>query len=216
MRWEDSRVGSFPLHPKLPSQATDCEGVCGVRAGRPNGLTSPRFNHLLIPATSTSTAPQPPATFCTRFVYALPKSTPASTAQLASIPSHTFRRNCKMSATLLRSTPALRGALRAGAAKPVMGMASTQFVRGKATLPDLSCKSIYLLVSPEAFVLCDACDARGRPQQHQHANKVLAPGRRLRRTRASHFRPDHGAAPLQAPPDLRQRPQQRHRDPDRG
>lgn len=43
-----------------------------------------------------------------------------------------------MSATLLRSTPALRGALRAGAAKPVMGMASTQFVRGKATLPDLS------------------------------------------------------------------------------
>ncbi|POS72581.1 superoxide dismutase [Diaporthe helianthi] len=43
-----------------------------------------------------------------------------------------------MSATLLRSTPALRGALRASAAKPVMGMASTQFVRGKATLPDLS------------------------------------------------------------------------------
>ncbi|KAL1851105.1 Superoxide dismutase [Mn], mitochondrial [Diaporthe australafricana] len=43
-----------------------------------------------------------------------------------------------MSATLLRSTPALRGALRAQAAKPIMGMASTQFVRGKATLPDLS------------------------------------------------------------------------------
>ncbi|KKY29767.1 putative superoxide dismutase [Diaporthe ampelina] len=43
-----------------------------------------------------------------------------------------------MSATLLRSTPALRGALRAQAAKPVMGMASTHFVRGKATLPDLS------------------------------------------------------------------------------
>ncbi|KAG8164477.1 hypothetical protein KVR01_006395 [Diaporthe batatas] len=44
-----------------------------------------------------------------------------------------------MSATLLRSTPAMRGALRASsAAKPVMGMASTQFVRGKATLPDLS------------------------------------------------------------------------------
>lgn len=45
-----------------------------------------------------------------------------------------------MSSTLLRSTPALRGALRAGAAKPIMGMASTQFVRGKATLPDLSCE----------------------------------------------------------------------------
>ncbi|ROW17272.1 hypothetical protein VPNG_01402 [Cytospora leucostoma] len=43
-----------------------------------------------------------------------------------------------MSATLLRSTPALRGALRAGAAKSTLGAASTQFVRGKATLPDLS------------------------------------------------------------------------------
>lgn len=32
-----------------------------------------------------------------------------------------------------------------------MGMASTQFVRGKATLPDLSCKSTYLLVSSETF-----------------------------------------------------------------
>ncbi|KUI67112.1 Superoxide dismutase [Mn], mitochondrial [Cytospora mali] len=43
-----------------------------------------------------------------------------------------------MSTTLLRSTPVLRGALRAGAAKSAMGAASTQFVRGKATLPDLS------------------------------------------------------------------------------
>ncbi|CAN8104133.1 unnamed protein product [Discula destructiva] len=42
-----------------------------------------------------------------------------------------------MSSTLLRSTPALRGALRAGAVRPAMGMASTQFVRGKATLPDM-------------------------------------------------------------------------------
>ncbi|KAF3765366.1 hypothetical protein M406DRAFT_78195 [Cryphonectria parasitica EP155] len=45
-----------------------------------------------------------------------------------------------MSSTLLRSAPALRGALRAGASRPTVGlaMASTQFVRGKATLPDLS------------------------------------------------------------------------------
>ncbi|ROW04218.1 hypothetical protein VSDG_00936 [Cytospora chrysosperma] len=43
-----------------------------------------------------------------------------------------------MSATLMRSTATLRGALRAGSAKSAMGMASTQFVRGKATLPDLS------------------------------------------------------------------------------
>jgi len=43
-----------------------------------------------------------------------------------------------MSTTLLRSAaPALRGALRAGAMKPAAAMASTSFVRGKATLPDL-------------------------------------------------------------------------------
>ncbi|PSR77326.1 superoxide dismutase [Coniella lustricola] len=42
-----------------------------------------------------------------------------------------------MSSTLMRTTPALRGALRSAAARPAT-MASTQFVRGKATLPDLS------------------------------------------------------------------------------
>ncbi|KAH6623112.1 Manganese/iron superoxide dismutase [Chaetomium tenue] len=44
-----------------------------------------------------------------------------------------------MSSTLLRTVPALRGALRAsGAPKAVGAMASTSFVRGKATLPDLA------------------------------------------------------------------------------
>ncbi|KAK0663398.1 Manganese/iron superoxide dismutase [Cercophora samala] len=43
-----------------------------------------------------------------------------------------------MSSTLLRTVPALRGALRAsGAVKPAAALASTSFVRGKATLPDL-------------------------------------------------------------------------------
>ncbi|KAK1765389.1 Manganese/iron superoxide dismutase [Phialemonium atrogriseum] len=42
-----------------------------------------------------------------------------------------------MSATLLRTVPALRGALRAGAMKPAAALASTSFIRGKATLPDL-------------------------------------------------------------------------------
>lgn len=44
-----------------------------------------------------------------------------------------------MSATLFRSTPAIRSALRAGASKRAAGVASTSFVRGKATLPDLPC-----------------------------------------------------------------------------
>lgn len=43
-----------------------------------------------------------------------------------------------MSTTLLRTVPALRGALRAfRAIKPAAAIASTSFVRGKATLPDL-------------------------------------------------------------------------------
>ncbi|KAL2174093.1 Manganese/iron superoxide dismutase [Thermothelomyces heterothallicus CBS 202.75] len=43
-----------------------------------------------------------------------------------------------MSSTLLRTVPVLRGALRASAAPKMAGaMASTSFVRGKATLPDL-------------------------------------------------------------------------------
>ena len=42
-----------------------------------------------------------------------------------------------MSSTLLRTAPALRSALRATAIKPAAAMASTSFVRGKATLPDL-------------------------------------------------------------------------------
>jgi len=42
-----------------------------------------------------------------------------------------------MSAPLLRSSPALRSALKAGAAKRASTIASTSFVRGKATLPDL-------------------------------------------------------------------------------
>ncbi|KAG7111230.1 hypothetical protein HYQ44_009425 [Verticillium longisporum] len=41
-----------------------------------------------------------------------------------------------MSSTLLRSTPALRAALRTRAA-PAASLAGASFVRGKATLPDL-------------------------------------------------------------------------------
>jgi hypothetical protein len=58
-----------------------------------------------------------------------------------------------MSTTLLRTAPALRGALRASITKPAAAMASTSFVRGKATLPDLQCPStsplpIYVLLFP--------------------------------------------------------------------
>jgi len=42
-----------------------------------------------------------------------------------------------MSTTLFRTTPAVRSALRAGASKRAASVASTSFVRGKATLPDL-------------------------------------------------------------------------------
>ncbi|KFH41747.1 Superoxide dismutase [Mn]-like protein [Hapsidospora chrysogenum ATCC 11550] len=43
-----------------------------------------------------------------------------------------------MASTLLRTTPALRAGLRASAARPAAAaIASTTFVRGKATLPDL-------------------------------------------------------------------------------
>ncbi|KAM7221193.1 superoxide dismutase [Mn], mitochondrial [Rhypophila decipiens] len=42
-----------------------------------------------------------------------------------------------MSSVLLRTTPAVHGALRAGALRPAAAAASTSFVRGKATLPDL-------------------------------------------------------------------------------
>jgi Fe-Mn family superoxide dismutase len=44
-----------------------------------------------------------------------------------------------MSPTLLRTTPALRAGLRAAATRPALAaFSSTTFVRGKATLPDLS------------------------------------------------------------------------------
>lgn len=46
-----------------------------------------------------------------------------------------------MSSSLLRTTPLLRAGLRARAAKPLAAMATTSFTRGKATLPDLPCKS---------------------------------------------------------------------------
>ncbi|KEZ40734.1 hypothetical protein SAPIO_CDS8679 [Scedosporium apiospermum] len=42
-----------------------------------------------------------------------------------------------MSFSLLRTTPALRAALRAGAARPVAALSGTSFARGQATLPDL-------------------------------------------------------------------------------
>jgi len=42
-----------------------------------------------------------------------------------------------MSATLFRTSTATRSALRAGASKRAASVASTSFIRGKATLPDL-------------------------------------------------------------------------------
>jgi superoxide dismutase, Fe-Mn family len=49
-----------------------------------------------------------------------------------------------MSATLFRTSGAARAALRAGASKRAASIASTSFVRGKATLPDLPCKFIQM------------------------------------------------------------------------
>jgi Fe-Mn family superoxide dismutase len=45
-----------------------------------------------------------------------------------------------MASALLRSTPALRAGLRARST-PLAAMATTSFVRTKATLPDLPCKA---------------------------------------------------------------------------
>jgi Fe-Mn family superoxide dismutase len=46
-----------------------------------------------------------------------------------------------MSSKLFRAAPALRAALRTNAAPRMAGgIASTSFVRNKATLPDLPCK----------------------------------------------------------------------------
>lgn len=45
-----------------------------------------------------------------------------------------------MASALLRSTPALRAGLRARST-PLAAMATTSFVRTKATLPDLPCKT---------------------------------------------------------------------------
>lgn len=51
-----------------------------------------------------------------------------------------------MSSTLFRTVPALRGAIRAPAARTAAAaLASTTFVRGKATLPALSCMWIEIL-----------------------------------------------------------------------
>merc|ERR1712230_281774 len=46
-------------------------------------------------------------------------------------------KSISMSAALFRTSTAARSALRAGAPKKAAAMASTSFVRGKATLPDL-------------------------------------------------------------------------------
>lgn len=51
-----------------------------------------------------------------------------------------------MSSALLRTTA--RAGLRASVAKPMAQAASTSFIRGKATLPDLSCKLVSLVVFP--------------------------------------------------------------------
>merc|ERR1712000_655424 len=59
----------------------------------------------------------------------LPSTTPAN---------HLPRsKSITMATSLFRTAPALRAGLRASTAKPIAGMASTTFVRGKATLPDL-------------------------------------------------------------------------------
>ena len=56
-----------------------------------------------------------------------------------------------MSSTLLRTVPAVRGALRAAAVRPAASMASMTFVRGKATLPDLSCMTTLDLIASNLF-----------------------------------------------------------------
>jgi superoxide dismutase, Fe-Mn family len=49
-----------------------------------------------------------------------------------------------MASALLRSTPALRAGLRARST-PLAAMATTSFVRNKATLPDLPCTFSHTL-----------------------------------------------------------------------
>lgn len=46
-----------------------------------------------------------------------------------------------MSTTLFRTSSAAKSALRAGASKRAVSVATTSFIRGKATLPDLPCIS---------------------------------------------------------------------------
>lgn len=60
-------------------------------------------------------------------------------ALLTAVTKQQHRQTGAMSSTLLRTAPALRAALRSRAAAPAAVMASTSFVRGKATLPDLPC-----------------------------------------------------------------------------
>lgn len=56
-----------------------------------------------------------------------------------------------MSTTLLRTSTAARAALRASSSKRAASMASTSFIRGKATLPDLPCQ--FLPVFDRVFVI---------------------------------------------------------------
>ena len=105
-----------------------------------------------------------PSTFGSAFLYDTRKSSswnyrlfPASEQSVDL--NNSSENAITMSTTLLRSTPALRGALRAGAAKSTMGAASAQFVRGKATLPDLSCKSRLPVAMPRRSALHKALSA---------------------------------------------------------
>ncbi|KAF5528765.1 superoxide dismutase Fe-Mn family, partial [Fusarium mexicanum] len=53
-----------------------------------------------------------------------------------------------MASALLRSTPALRAGLRARST-PLAAMATTSFVRNKATLPDLPCTTPPTPIIPD-------------------------------------------------------------------
>ena len=108
-----------------------------------------------------------------------------------------------MSTSLLRNS-AMRSTLRASApsATKRAAIASTTFTRGKATLPDLPCK-----------LHCQCAGTRD-PALAQETTfiPVTDKHRRLRRAGASHQRPNHGAAPQQAPQHLRELLQHRLRE----
>lgn len=101
--------------------------------------------------------------------------------------------------TLRAAGQAVRGARSASA------VGGITFARGKATLPDLSCKIPFndkSLTRGTTFSRTTVC------AMHTALADLSIP-RRLWRPRTLYQRQDHGAAPQEPPPNLCQRPQQR-------